>query len=50
MKRTLTLKTEHLADLSADELADVIGAQAVTGYTCFDFDRCINSKKIPCTV
>lgn len=51
MKRTLTLNSEHLADLSGDELAEVIGAAgAVTGYTCIDFDRCINSRRIPCTV
>jgi hypothetical protein len=50
VKRTLTLNSEHLADLSGDELSFVIGAGAVTGYTCWDFDNCINSRRIPCTV
>ncbi len=33
MKRTLTLKTERLAELTADELAGVAGADA-SGQTC----------------
>ncbi|MDQ1713429.1 MAG: hypothetical protein QOE45_2879 [Frankiaceae bacterium] len=34
MKRTLNLKRETLADLTVDELAAVVGAQALSGATC----------------
>lgn len=30
MKRTLTLKTERLVDLTAEELTDVVGGDVVT--------------------
>lgn len=52
MKRTLTLKTELLTELTADELGSVLGGdigQLTIGNTCPLID-CVNSRYIPCTV
>ena len=34
MKRTLTLKSEALAPLTADELGELAGAAALSGTSC----------------
>lgn len=50
MKRTLVLKREHLADLTADELSGVAGAalNLPSGVTCPLDDCLIASQLFPC--
>ena len=50
-KRTLTLKSETVRELSFDELGIVAGAQQGPsgGWTC-PLLECVNSRYIPCTV
>lgn len=52
MTRTLTLRSEPLAELTADELGLVVGGDhdtRVSGNTC-PLIECVNSRYIPCTV
>ncbi len=48
MKRALTLKSDVLADLTADELAGVVGGYDVLPTTP-PFE-CLPSRWVPCTV
>lgn len=48
MTRTLTLRRESLAELSADELAGVVGGHDVLPTTP-PFE-CLPSRWVPCTV
>lgn len=50
MKRTLTLKTESLTELSFDELGLVLGGQDAPSKNTCPLLECINSVYIPCTV
>lgn len=51
MKRTLTLRTESLSELSFDELGLVAGAQpGPTVVPTCPLIECLNSYFIPCTV
>ena len=34
MKRTLVLRREPLAELTVDELGNVVGGQAISGLSC----------------
>jgi hypothetical protein len=50
MRRTLTLRSETLAELAVDELASVVGGQQQSGATlCPVLDCLVHSYKASCS-